>query len=342
MVQLLEKVRAGESAALVVRGEAGIGKTALLEEYVGQASGFQVARIAGIESEMELPFSGLHQLCAPMLAELERLPAPQQNALRVAFGLASGDAPDRFLVALATLSLLAEVALRRPLLCVVDDAQWLDAASRQVFGFVARRILAESMLMLFSIREPTADRELAGLPELILHGLTDDDARALLVDATPGRVDPHVRDRIVAEARGNPLALLELPRGMSAMELRGGFAAAHFAHLPGQLEEHFRRRLDALPEVTQRLILVAATDPTGDVALLWRAARTLGSNGRRPHPSRPSNSSNSGREYVSAIPSFDPRSTRERLWRIAEQRTWLWPRPWIRRPNQTVVPGTAR
>ena len=148
--RLLDKVRGGESAALVVRGEAGIGKTALLDHCAGQASDFQVVRVAGVESEMELPFAGLHQLCAPMLAAVDRLPDPQQNALRVAFGLMSGDAPDRFLVALATLSLLAEVALKRPLLCVVDDAQWLDAASGQVFGFVGRRLLAESVLMLFA------------------------------------------------------------------------------------------------------------------------------------------------------------------------------------------------
>jgi DNA-binding CsgD family transcriptional regulator len=273
---VLDKVRAGESAALVVHGEAGIGKTALLDYCAGQASGFQIARIAGMQSEMELPFAGLHQLCAPMLAEVERLPDPQRNALRVALGLMSGTPADRFLVALATLSLLAEVALERPLLCVVDDAQWLDAASGQVLGFVARRLLAESVLMLFAIREPTEDQHLVGLPELILHGLADDDARALLVEAVPGRVDVHVRDRIVAETHGNPLALLELPKSMSGAELAGGFHAPHSRDLLGQLEEHFLRRVETLPEATQRLLLVAAADPTGDAALLWRAAQTLG------------------------------------------------------------------
>jgi hypothetical protein len=175
-------------------------------------------------------------------------------------------------VAVATLSLLGEVALKRPLLCVVDDAQWLDAASGQVLGFVGRRLLAESVLMLFAVREPTNDRHPMALPELTLHGLTDDDARGLLVAVTPGRVDADVPDRIVAETRGNPLALLELPTGMTAAELAGGFPVPYSRDLPGQLEEHFLRRFEALPEATQRLLLVAAADPTGNVALLWRAA----------------------------------------------------------------------
>jgi DNA-binding CsgD family transcriptional regulator len=274
--RLLDKVRAGESAALVVRGEAGIGKTALMDHWAQQASDFPVVRIAGIQSEMELPFAGLHQLCAPMLANIDSLPDPQQNALGVAFGLTSGNAPDRFLVALATLSLLAEVARRRPLLCLVDDAHWLDAASAQVLGFVARRILAESVLMLFAIREPTEDRYLLGLPELTLHGLSDDEARGLLIAATPGPFDPQVRNRIVAETLGNPLALLELPKGMTAAELAGGFPIPHSRDLPGQIEDRFQRRLEALPEATQRLMLLASADPTGDAALLWRAAQTLG------------------------------------------------------------------
>ncbi len=276
LLKLLDQVRGGESAALVVRGEAGIGKTALLDHCAEHASGFQIARIAGIQSEMELPFAGLHQLCAPMLAEVVSLPDPQQRALQVAFGLTAGDPPDRFLVALATLSLLAEVALKRPLLCIVDDVQWLDAASSQVFGFVGRRLLGESVLLLLALREPVADRHLAGLPELTLRGLTDVDARALLVAAIPGRVDDRIRDRIVAETQGNPLALLELPRGMTAAELAGGFPVPPMRDLPGQLEEHFLRRLEALPEDSQRLMLVAAADPTGDVALLLRAAQALG------------------------------------------------------------------
>src|SRR3954449_5165723 len=202
--RLLENVRAGQSAVLVVRGEAGVGKTALLHYCARQAAGFRVARIAGGESEMELAFAGLHQLCAPMLGRLGALPQPQEAALSIALGQSSGPAPDRFLVALAALSLLAEVAVERPLLCLVDDAQWLDAASAQVLGFVARRLLAESVAIVFAVRDPTDEPELAGLPELVLGGLADEDARALLATVIPGRLDARVRDRLVAEARGNP------------------------------------------------------------------------------------------------------------------------------------------
>ena len=221
--RLLETVRGGQSAVLVIRGEAGIGKTALVRYAARQAAGFRVAQIAGVEAEMELPFAGLHHLCAPMLSQLDALPDPQQNALRVAFGLSSGDAPDRFLVALAALTLFAEVAGERPLLCLVDDAQWLDGATSQVLGFIARRLLAESVALVFTVREPSDERELADLPELSLGGLQDDDARALLAAVIPGRLDDRVRDRLVAETRGNPLALVELPRGRSAGELAGGF-----------------------------------------------------------------------------------------------------------------------
>src|SRR3954453_16464415 len=179
LVRLRDDVRAGQSAVLVIRGEAGIGKTALLHYCARQASGLRVAQIAGVESEMELPFAGLHQLCAPMLGRLGALHEPQRVALRVALGLESGEPPDRFLVALATLSLLAEVATERPLLCVVDDAHWLDAASGQVLGFVARRLLAGAVAIVFAVREPSDERELAGLPELALGGLEDQDARSL-------------------------------------------------------------------------------------------------------------------------------------------------------------------
>src|SRR5215208_7419703 len=221
--RLLESVRAGQSAVLVIHGEAGVGKTALLHWCARQAVGFRVANIAGVESEMELPFAGLHQLCAPLLDRLGALPEPQQDALRVALGVASGAAPDRFLVGLATLSLLAEVAEEQPLLCLVDDLQWLDRASRQALGFVARRLLAERVAILFAVREPSEDSALAGLPEVRLEGLGHDDASALLSTAAPGRLDRHVRERIIAETGGNPLALLELPRGIGAAELAGGF-----------------------------------------------------------------------------------------------------------------------
>jgi DNA-binding CsgD family transcriptional regulator len=245
--------------------------------YVAQhASGFQVAQIDGVESEMELPFAGLHQLCAPMLAKLDALPAPQHAALRVAFGLSSGDPPDRFLVALATLSLMAAAADERPLLCLVDDAQWLDGASRQVLGFVARRLLAEAAGMVFAIREPTDGRDLVGLPELRLEGLAEDDARALLETSIYGRLDERVRDRIVAETRGNPLALLELPSSLGATRIAGGFALPDAMDVPAQIEDYYRRRIAALPGATQQLLLLAAADAVGDATLLWRAAQTLG------------------------------------------------------------------
>ena len=273
--QLLTNARQGQSAVLVVRGEAGIGKTALLQYAARQASGFHVARVAGIEAEMELPFAAVHQLCAPLAARLTALPEPQRKALRVALGLSSGDAPDRFIVALAVLSLLSAVAEERPLLCLVDDAQWLDGASNQVLGFVARRLVAESVAIVFVIREPSSSREFEGLPDLTLGGLEEEDARALLARATPGRLDDQVRDRIVAETRGNPLALLELPRSMSAAELAGGFELPSAADLPGHLEDHYLRRVGELPEATQRLMLLAAADPVGDATLVRGAARGL-------------------------------------------------------------------
>ncbi|HEX5900815.1 MAG TPA: AAA family ATPase [Solirubrobacteraceae bacterium] len=275
--RLLENVRGGQSAVLVVRGEAGLGKTALLHHCARQASGFRVARLAGVESEMELPFAALHQLCAPMLDRLDALPEPQQAALRVAFGLASGAAPDRFLVALAALSLLAEVAGERPLLCFVDDAQWLDAASAQVLGFVARRLLAEAVAIVFAVRDPSDERELAGLPELTLSGLPAEDARALLATVIPGRIDERVRDRLVAETRGNPLAILELPRALTATHLPGGFGLDDRAHaVPGRIEESFQVRLEALPKDARLLLLVAAAEPLDDPLLVWRAAEDLG------------------------------------------------------------------
>src|SRR5919204_372462 len=274
--RLLDNVRGGQSAVLVVRGEAGVGKTALLHYCARQASGFRVARVAGVESEMELPFAGLHQLCAPLLGRLDALPEPQRAALRVALGLSSGPAAERFLVALAALSLLAEVAAERPLLCLVDDAQWLDAASRQVLGFVARRLLAESVAIVFAVRDPTDERELVGLPELILGGLPEKDARDLLATVIPGRLDERIRDRLIAETRGNPLAIVELPRELAATQSVGAFGLAEAQALSGRIEESFLRRLEALPEETRLLLLVAAAEPVDDPLLVWRAAERLG------------------------------------------------------------------
>ncbi len=273
---LLENVRGGESAVRVLRGEAGIGKTALLRYCARQAAGCRVAQIAGVESELALPWAALHQLCAPLLGELPALPEPQQDALRLAFGTASGRAPDRFLVGLAVLGLLAEATAQRPMVCLVDDAQWLDDASTQVLGFVARRLLGESVALLFAVREAGDERRFPGLPAMTVQGLTDDDARALLTAAVPGHLDQQVRDRIVADTRGNPLALLELVNGMSKPELAGGFAVPPGAPLPGQLQDQYLRRVRALAEPTQRLMLLAAADPTGDATLVWRASRTLG------------------------------------------------------------------
>src|SRR4030081_2856601 len=273
--RLLEKARIGQSAVLVFRGAAGIGKTALLRYAARQAAGFRVAEVVGVQAEMELAFAGVHQLCAPMLARLEPLPRPQRDALSVALGLASGEVPDRFLVSLAVLSLLSAEAEDRPLLCLVEDAQWLDAASSQVLGFVARRVLADSVAIVVAVREPTAERDFAGLPELRLVGLDEEDGGALLTGAVHGRLDDRVRDRIVAETRGNPLALLELPRHMSVAALAGGYELPVAGDLAGRLEEHYLQRVGELPEATQRLLLLAAADPLGDATLVWRAGRRL-------------------------------------------------------------------
>ncbi|MDX6644094.1 MAG: hypothetical protein QOD76_2056 [Solirubrobacteraceae bacterium] len=271
--RLLEAVRAGESRALVVRGEPGVGKTALLEYVVEQASGCLVARAAGVQSEMELAFAGLHQLLAPMVDRLERLPGPQRNALRTAFGISGGPAPDRFLVALAVLSLFSDVAEEQPLICLVDDEQWLDRASAQVLAFVARRLEEESVGLVFAARG-TSD-ELAGLPELVVEGLSEGDARVLLDSVLTGPLDARVRDQIVTETRGNPLALLELPREVTPAELAGGFGLPDAVPLSGRIEESFQRRLDALPAETRRLLQLAAADPVGDPLLVWRAAERL-------------------------------------------------------------------
>src|SRR3954452_16296743 len=251
--QLLEAVRAGDSRALVLRGEPGIGKTALLEHAVEAAPEFRVARAAGVEAEMELPFAALQALCAPMLDRLEQLPAPQRDALGVAFGLQAGDPPDRFLVGLAALSLFADVADEQPLLCVIDDAQWLDRASAQALALLARRLLAESVAVAFATRAESP--EFAGLPELVVAGLRAHEARALLDSALAGALDERVRDRLVAETRGNPLALLELPRGLGPAELAGGFGLPDALPLSGRIEESFRRRLEGLAPETQRLLL---------------------------------------------------------------------------------------
>ncbi|HEY2077789.1 MAG TPA: LuxR family transcriptional regulator [Streptosporangiaceae bacterium] len=267
--ELLDGARSGRSGVLVVRGEPGIGKTALLEHAVESAAGLRVARVAGAESEMELAFASLQQLCAAMLDKLEGLPDPQRDALGVAFGLNRGPAPDRFLVGLAALSLLSEVAEQQPLLCVIDDAQWLDRESAQALTFVARRVLAEPVALVFATREP--GEEFRGLPELLVGGLRDGDARELLSSVIRGPIDERVRERLIAETRGNPLALLELPRGVPGMPDIPGTRK-----LSTRIEDSFRRRLEILPAATQRLMLVAAAESTGEPALVRRAAERLG------------------------------------------------------------------
>jgi DNA-binding CsgD family transcriptional regulator/tetratricopeptide (TPR) repeat protein len=261
---------------VVLRGEAGVGKTALLEYLAKRASGCRIARAAGVESEMELAFAGLQQLCGPMLERLDRLPVPQRDALATAFGLRPGDAPDRFLVGLAVLSLLSDVAEEQPLVCLIDDAQWLDQASRQALAFVARRVLAESVALVFATRPADEEQGLDGLPELWIGTLSDADARALLAEALSGPLDEAVRDAIVTETRGNPLGLLELPRSLTPAELAGGFGLLDALPVGSRLEVMFRRRFEALPDETRRLMLVAAAEPTGDAGLLWRAAGELG------------------------------------------------------------------
>ena len=279
---LVTEIRAGESRVLVVCGEPGVGKTALLDYLSERAAACRVVRATGVQSEMELAFAALHQLCAPMLGNLDRLPLPQREALRTAFGMRVGPAPDKFLIGLAVLNLLSDLAEQRPLVCVVDDEQWLDRASAQVLGFVARRLVAESVGLVFAARIPSHD--LAGLPELKVGGLQNLDARALLDAELTGPLDIGVRDLILAETRGNPLALLELSRGLKPEQLTGGFGFLDAAHPSERVEESFRRRIEGLPEQTRRLLVIAAADPVGDPALVWRAAARLGIRGEAAVP----------------------------------------------------------
>jgi DNA-binding CsgD family transcriptional regulator len=275
--RLLDGVRGGRGGVLVVHGEAGVGKTVLLEDTIEAARGFGIARTSGVEAEMELPFAAVHQLCAPCLDLVDRLPPPQHEALGVAFGLITGPAPDPFLVGLATLGLLSEAAEERPLLGVVDDAHWLDDASARALAFVARRLLAERIALVFAARQ--VDDALGGLPSLQVEPLGHRDARALLESVLPARLDESVLERIVVETRGNPLALLELPRGLTPPQLAGGFGLPAAVPLSAGIEESFRRRLDELPGDTRLLLLLAAAEPVGDPLLLWRAAEKLGLSG---------------------------------------------------------------
>jgi DNA-binding CsgD family transcriptional regulator len=272
--RLLEAARGGDGGVLVVHGEPGTGKSSLLEYAVDAARRFLVLRTAGVEGEMELPYAALQQLCSPVLDLGERLPDPQREALEVAFGLTAGAAPNPFLVGLAVLGLLSEAAEERPLLCLVDDAQWLDVASARALAFAARRLLADKVALVFAARE--TPEALAGFRELHVAPLGDRDARALLESVLPARLDERVLERLIVETRGNPLALLELPRGLTATQLAGGFGLPAALSLSARIEESFTRRLASLPRDARRLLLLAAADPAGDLPLLWRAAQRLG------------------------------------------------------------------
>jgi DNA-binding CsgD family transcriptional regulator len=272
--RLLAAARGDDGGVLVVYGEPGVGKTALVEYAVESANGFRVIRALGVEGEMELPFAALQQMLASLLEFTERLPHPQREALSVAFGLSAGPAASPFFVGLAVLGLLSEAAQARPLLCVVDDAQWLDRASARALTFVARRLLAERIALVLATRE--RDEALAGFPELHVEPLGRRDARALLESVLPAPLDDRVLQRIIAETHGNPLALMELPRGLTPAQLAGGFGLPAAEPLSVAIEESFARRLATLPDDARRLLLLAAADPTGDPALLWRAVDRLG------------------------------------------------------------------
>jgi DNA-binding CsgD family transcriptional regulator/tetratricopeptide (TPR) repeat protein len=274
--RLLTDALAGRSRVIIVRGEAGVGKSALLRYLSEQVAGWQVATAVGVESEMELAYSGLHQLCGPMLDRLDRLPVPQREALATVFGQSTGPPPDRFLVGLAALTLFADVAEEQPLVCIIDDAQWLDRASAQILGFVARRLLAERIALVCATRTGIGDEVLAGLPELTVHGLGDSDARALLLENVYGPLDAAVCDQIVTESHGNPLALLEFPRSWRAADLAGGFGLPDSQPVVSKIEQSYVRRLRVLPSETQLLVLAAAAEPLGDPLLLHRAVETLG------------------------------------------------------------------
>jgi DNA-binding CsgD family transcriptional regulator len=272
--RVLEAARDGRGGVLALYGEPGVGKTALLDHAIDAGADFQVVRAVGVEGEMELAFAALQQLCSPSLDLMERLPDPQREAFEVALGLSGGRPPNPYLVGLAVLNLLSEAAEEQPLLCVVDDAQWLDRSSERVLAFVARRLLAEKVVMVFAAREPLG--ALAGVAELRVEPLGHRDARALLDSVLPARLDEQVLERIVVETHGNPLALLELPRGLTPAQLAGGFGLPAALPLSARIEESFTRRLARLPRNARRLLLIAAADPTGDAALEWRAAESLG------------------------------------------------------------------
>ena len=275
---LLMNARSGRSQVLLLRGEAGIGKTALLEFLIRSAATCRVTRAAGVPSEMDFAFASLHQLCSPFLDRLDELPYPQRDALGTTFGLQSGNTPDRFLIGLAVLTLLSNVAEEQPLLCVVDDAQWLDKASGQILGFVARRLRARRTALVFAARESNEEPKVTGLPELVLARLSSGDTAALLDSAVAGPLDPRIRERILAEAQGNPLAVLELARDLCSSPLTIGpdHTTSSTPLSVRTLKRGFLPQLDGLPQQARQVLLLAAADPVGDLPMLWRAARSMG------------------------------------------------------------------
>ena len=333
--RLVARARSDQSQVLLLRGEAGTGKTALLDYVMRCAVGCRIARIAGAEPEMEMEFAGLHQLCAPFLDRLERLPGPQCDALRTAFSMRDGDAPSRFAVGLATLSLLSQAAQARPLICLVDDAQWLDRASAQALAFVARHLPGAPVAVVFAVRQPDGQQDLTGLPELPVTGLAESDARALLDSVVIGPLDERVRDRIIAETRGNPRALLEVQRGLTPAELAGGFGLPPSGlTLPRRIEESYRRRLAPLPPATRLLLLIAAASRLA--TRYWYGGRPVTSASRpgRRHPRPRPGSSNSAGRYAFVIRTPGPRSTGRRRHRSARASTALSRRP----PTRSCIP----
>lgn len=274
-MQLNDRARAGKGGALAIHGEPGIGKTALLTEAVAAADGLRIIRVGGAESEMELAYAGVQQLCGPILAHIAGLPEPQKSALRAALGLGEGTAPDRLLVSLAVLTLLAEAGAQQPTLCVIDDAQWVDRASLQALTFAARRLVADPIVMIFATRTPGAPHELQGLPELNLKRLKHADSGALLTKFMPGLLEETVRENILAEADGNPLALLELRHSLPPAALAGGYGLTAAVSVTKRIEREYDQRLKQLPAATRTLLLIAAAEPTGDPEWLWAAARRL-------------------------------------------------------------------
>ncbi|WP_310794480.1 AAA family ATPase [Rhodococcus opacus] len=344
--QLLVEARTGRSAVLVLGGQPGIGKSALLSYALARAIGFQTTHAAGVESEAELAFAALHQICAPFLDNVERLPDPQRDALGAALGLHRGPTPDRFHVALAVLTLLTDAAEQQPMLVVVDDAQWLDQASADTLAFVGRRLHADPVAMLLAIRtDHDATTVFAHLPQLSVPGLGHGDALALLDTVLTGPLDDRVRQRIVAETRGNPLALLELPNTLTAAELSFGPTATPVA-VPGaslttRLEDGFVRRAAALPDPTRQLLLLASAEPLGDATVLWRAAAALGIPRTRPGPHRKPGSSISAPRSTSVTHWSDPRSTAVPRRPNATPPITRWPTPPTRPQTPTAGHGTA-